>query len=76
MVNSPSDVFTLADILKEKDDKEKLIIIGMGELGKFTRVMFPAMGSYLTFAALEGSNIAPGLMTRKQMESVYKIISN
>jgi len=76
MINGPSDVFTLADILKEKKEKEKLIVIGMGEMGKLTRVMFPAMGSYLTYASLEGSKIAPGLMTRKQMESVYKIITN
>jgi 3-dehydroquinate dehydratase len=38
--------------------------------------MFPAMGSYMTYAAIKGSKVAPGLMTRKQMESVYKTITN
>ncbi len=76
MVTSPIDVFRLADVLKEKKDKEKLIVIGMGEMGKLTRIMFPAMGSYMTYAAIEGSKVAPGLMTRKQMESVYKTITN
>lgn len=76
MVNRPGDVFSLADLLKEKGEKEKLIVIGMGEMGKLTRVMFPAMGSYLTYASLDGSKAAPGLMTQKQMESVYKIIAN
>jgi 3-dehydroquinate dehydratase-1 len=75
MVNSPKDVFTLADLLKEKKDKEKFIIIGMGEMGKLTRIMFPVMGSYLTYAAMEGKKIAPGLMSLKEIQSVYNIIT-
>jgi len=75
MVNGPKDVFVLADLLKEKKKNEKLIIIGMGEMGKLTRIMFPAMGSYLTYASLEGEKIAPGLMNQKEMESVYNIIA-
>ena len=75
MVNSPKDVFVLADLLKEKKKDEKMIVIGMGEMGKLTRIMFPAMGSYLTYASMEGAKIAPGLMNQKEMESVYNIIT-
>ena len=75
MVTSPKDVFALADVLKERKDKEKLIVIGMGEMGKLTRIMFPAMGSYMTYASMEGSKMAPGLMTRKQIESIYTTIT-
>ncbi len=75
MVNSPKDVFVLADLLKEKKKNEKLIVIGMGEMGKLTRIMFPTMGSYLTYASMEGEKIAPGLMNQKEMESVYNIIT-
>ncbi|HSY76487.1 MAG TPA: type I 3-dehydroquinate dehydratase [Bacteroidia bacterium] len=75
MVTKPSDIFILAELLKEKKEKEKLIIIGMGEMGKITRVLFPIMGSYFTYASLEGKQIAPGLMTYKEMQSVYNIIA-
>jgi 3-dehydroquinate dehydratase-1 len=36
-----------------------LVVIGMGELGKLTRVLFPALGSLFTFAALDRAT-APG----------------
>ena len=75
MVTSPKDVFVLANILKKKKDKEKLIVIGMGEMGKLTRIMFPVMGSYLTYASAEGKKIAPGLMSFKEMQSIYNIIT-
>lgn len=75
MVNGPKDVFVLADILKEKKDKEKIIVIGMGEMGKLTRVMFPVMGSYLTYASMDDKKLAPGLMSVKEIQSIYKIIT-
>ena len=75
MVNTPKDIFVLTDLLKEKKKNEKLIVIGMGEMGKLTRIMFPTMGSYLTYASMEGEKIAPGLMNQKEMESVYNIIT-
>lgn len=75
MVNGPKDVFVLADILKERKEREKLIVIGMGELGKLTRVMFPSMGSYLTYAAMDEKKLAPGLMTLKDIQSIYNIIT-
>ncbi|MGP8216081.1 MAG: type I 3-dehydroquinate dehydratase [Bacteroidia bacterium] len=74
MVNDSKDIFTLVDLLKEREDKEKFIIIGMGEMGKMTRLMFPVLGSYLTYASKEGTKAAPGIMTGKEMQSVYKII--
>jgi 3-dehydroquinate dehydratase I len=36
-----------------------LVVIGMGDLGKLTRVFFPALGSLFTFAALDRAT-APG----------------
>ncbi|HEY3495668.1 MAG TPA: type I 3-dehydroquinate dehydratase [Polyangiaceae bacterium] len=39
-----------------------LVVIGMGELGKKTRILFPALGSLFTFASLDRST-APGQMS-------------
>lgn len=74
-INSHADIFKLADILKMKKEREKLIVIGLGEKGKPTRILFPLIGSYLAFASMVGSKIAPGIMSHKQMESIYKLIT-
>jgi 3-dehydroquinate dehydratase I len=46
----------------------RLVLIGMGEHGKKTRVLFPALGSLFTFAAL-GRSTAPGQLGFRQMRS-------
>lgn len=74
MVNDPKDLFTLIDILKQKRRAEKLIVIGMGDAGKLTRIVFPMMGSYLIYVT-ESTKFAQGIMTRKELETIYKIIS-
>jgi len=74
IVKSAKDIFTLAEILKQKKSNEKLIVIGMGNEGKLTRVMFPMMGSYLTYASI-GGKAAPGIMTSEEIKTIHKIIS-
>jgi 3-dehydroquinate dehydratase len=43
-----------------------LVVIGMGDHGKKTRVLFPALGSLFTFAAL-GRGTAPGQLAWREM---------
>ncbi len=50
-VNTQTDLQTLA-ILTANYADQNLIIIGMGELGKISRIALPALGSLLTFAHL------------------------
>lgn len=76
LVKKEEDVVTLSEILKLRKPKEQIIIIGMGDKGKLTRVLFPMMGSYITYAAIDKTNIAPGLMTIKEMQDVYNFITN
>jgi 3-dehydroquinate dehydratase type I len=73
MVKKTKDIFTLTEVLKQKKDDQKLIIIGMGEAGKITRILFPLLGSYLTYASL-GSETAPGMLTASQLRTVYSNI--
>lgn len=58
MVHSPDDVRTLAGFLVDRHDRG-LIVIGMGTAGSVTRLLFPFLGSALTFAA-HGGPAAPG----------------
>jgi 3-dehydroquinate dehydratase-1 len=76
LVNKEEDVITLSEILKLRKPKEQFIIIGMGDKGKLTRILFPMMGSFIAYAAMDKTNIAPGLMTIKEMQDVYNFITN
>lgn len=57
-VRDDRDTTRLAGLLARHDGKA-LVVIGMGEHGVKTRVLFPALGSLFTFAALDRGT-APG----------------
>ena len=70
-VRAGADVVKLATHLRDDDDGARLaalfarhrarslVVIGMGEHGKKTRIFFPALGSLFTFASLDRGT-APG----------------
>lgn len=59
-VHAAADLRALARVLAERDDAGPgLIVIGMGDAGVASRVLFPALGSLLTYAAA-GTQTAPG----------------
>lgn len=58
-----ADVRTLAEFT-EKNQKSNLITIAMGEQGTLSRVLFPSLGSLITFAHL-GNSSAPGQLDLK-----------
>lgn len=63
MVNSQSDLRRLAALLCSQDS---MIVIGMGPLGKPSRVFFPLLGSLITYGSITKST-APGQMSLKEM---------
>ena len=62
---SDADVATLARLLLERSDAN-LIVIAMGPIGIKSRVFFPALGSLMTFGALDQST-APGQLPMEEM---------
>lgn len=58
-------VARLAAVFARHPDS-RLVLIGMGEHGKKTRVLFPALGSLFTFTAL-GRSTAPGQLGFRAM---------
>lgn len=60
MVHSTADLRTLTRVLCD-DHGVGLVVIGMGKLGASSRVLFPVLGSRLTFASW-GAPSAPGQM--------------
>jgi 3-dehydroquinate dehydratase I len=55
--------------------KAKLVCFCMGETGKTSRLLSPALGAYWTFAALDkDSQTAAGQMSIKEMKAAYKLL--
>jgi 3-dehydroquinate dehydratase type I len=72
MVKGPQDCARLLSLL---DGGSRMVVIGMGPLGRITRVAGPLLGGEFTFASLEtGKESAPGQMSRKEIEAVWKAI--
>ncbi len=73
MVNAPQDNATLLGLLSNPEWQQRLIVVGMGPLGRFSRIMGPLLGSPFTFASSgEGTETAPGQPTRKELLEIWK----
>ncbi|MBS1849138.1 MAG: type I 3-dehydroquinate dehydratase [Actinobacteria bacterium] len=72
-VEANDDLRTLARVLVDHDDTD-LIVIGMGPLGVPSRVLFPFLGSRLTFAAF-GEPSAPGQLELDDLVEALRLVS-
>jgi len=71
-VDSDADNARLLGLL---DSGKQIIVIGMGEKGRITRLAAPLLGSPFTFAAPErGKETAEGQMTADEMKKVYGVL--
>ena len=65
----------LRNLLSLYDLPGKKVVIGMGDLGRITRVMGPYLGAEFTFASLDKEGeTAPGQLSMKQLIDIYKVI--
>ena len=75
VVNNDQDVKNLFQILLDKKESEKMIIIGMGKSGRVTRIFGPLLGSFLTFASTKFGESAPGQIDIEKMKNIYKLLN-
>ena len=75
MVKTQTDIQKLLRLLLNKDEKVNMIVLGMGKIGKITRILSPILGGYLTFASIGKKQSAPGQLDIKELEKIYKTIS-
>ncbi|MCW4009894.1 MAG: type I 3-dehydroquinate dehydratase [Candidatus Bathyarchaeota archaeon] len=69
------DNLTLLQFLQAAPVRKKPVCFAMGVLGKTSRLLSSAFGSFFTFACLEqGSETAPGQMTVQEMRSAYNLL--
>jgi 3-dehydroquinate dehydratase-1 len=72
MVNDKKDV---ARLLSLYDSELSLIVIGMGELGKVTRIASVLLGAPFTFVSFDKDNkTADGQLSAEQLEDILKRI--
>lgn len=72
-VRSEQDNAKLLGLLGREHPDRKLLVIGMGEKGKITRIMAPFLGSPFSYAALsEGKETAHGQIAKDRLETVMR----
>lgn len=70
--NNEDDVINLTRLLINKKSNRDLIVLGMGEKGKITRVVSPLLGGYLTFASLGKCKSASGQIELSELKNIYE----
>lgn len=74
MARSAADNARLLGLL---DSEKRLIVIGMGKVGRITRVIAPLLGSEITFVSCGmGKETAPGQMGREELEKIMEVLGN
>lgn len=76
LVKSDQDLLTLTKLLITKKPSEKLIVIGMSQKAKLTRILFPLFGSYLTYASLKNLTSAPGQIDINKLKLFYQSLNS
>jgi 3-dehydroquinate dehydratase/shikimate dehydrogenase len=71
MVRSWNDNRRLFELLSRPWSKP-VIVAGMGEIGQITRLLAPSRGSLITYAGLLADAAAPGQLTVRDMNDVYR----
>jgi 3-dehydroquinate dehydratase-1 len=68
MVHSARDNARLLGLL---DSHSKIVVVGMGEKGRITRITAPLLGSPFAFASLsKGKETATGQIDKKTLETL------
>lgn len=75
VVNDDRDIKNLFQILLNKKENEKMIVIGMGKRGQIIRVFGPLLGSFLTFSSTKFGKSASGQIDINKMKEIYEILN-
>ncbi|OGK57985.1 type I 3-dehydroquinate dehydratase [Candidatus Roizmanbacteria bacterium RIFCSPLOWO2_02_FULL_41_9] len=72
MVKEEYENVKLYRLMVNKPHTENRIIIGMGKKGTMTRILGPLLGNYLTYAATDYGETAPGQITIEKLKETYR----
>ncbi|MBA2340590.1 MAG: shikimate dehydrogenase [Pyrinomonadaceae bacterium] len=73
-VDDADECVSLFQLLKRaRGEEREMIAVGMGEAGFLTRILAPARGSFLTYAALDAQHTtAPGQIAAHELRDLYR----
>ena len=73
LARSFSDNFRLLDLIeKAKGENLPIIVVAMGELGLYSRIVAPARGAFLTYGSVDsGRETAPGQLSATDLQDLY-----
>lgn len=70
------DAVTMLRLLRVKRGEGPIIAIAMGDQGALTRSLGPALGAYLTYAAVDDAHVAaPGQLTVTSMKTMLEVLA-
>ncbi len=73
MIKDKKDIMNLTQLILHADKTGKPIIVtGMGELGKITRILSPIIGSKITYCSIPGEPAAPGQLDYNKTIMILK----
>jgi 3-dehydroquinate dehydratase I len=74
-VNSERDNLRLLGLLNNYDYQGRTVVIGMGSMGRITRVAAPLLGSPFTFASIsKGKETAEGQIKKDTLERIMRLL--
>ena len=74
-VHSERDNIRLLGLLDREKSGGELVVVGMGEQGRITRIVAPFLGSPFTYASLaEGKETAVGQVSKNKLENIMRLI--
>lgn len=74
--HKPADSLAILALIPAALERgQEIIAFSMGAVGKYSRVVAPLLGGYLTFAVLEaGQESAPGQLTVAELLAIWSIL--
>ncbi len=72
-INNTRDIIEMLEVLIEDKDRN-LCLLGMGELGKITRIIFPYFGSVIVYGYFDKPT-ASGQLHYEELIKVFKILN-
>lgn len=75
-VKTDQDNQNLLRLLLSKKKNEKMIVIGMGEKGKMTRILAPLLGSQIAWVSHKNLSSAPGQLSLQDTQNIYLVLQN
>ncbi len=69
--NNSKEALELFKVIDSVTDIKEKIVIGMGEYGIPSRILYKRLGSILSFCSVKAKLAAPGQLSPEEMDSVY-----